>query len=150
MMLREITEADLPTFFEHQADPEACAMAAFVSRPLPAFMHHWRTNILASTKVKARAIIHEGKLAGYVSSFDRESERHCCYWIGREFWGLGLASTGLKEFVAHVEDRRPLEASVATNNVGSIRVLEKAGFNLVPNSRVTGDDGIEEVSYRLR
>jgi RimJ/RimL family protein N-acetyltransferase len=159
-MLREITEADLPTLFEHQADPQACAMAAFVSRPFPAFMDHWRTKILASPAVKVRAIVHEGKLAGYVSTWNQdvraegerpqeESLRLCAYWIGREFWGLGLASQALTEFIRDVEPTRPLDAFVATSNVGSIRVLQKAGFELVPDSRLTGDDGIEEVRYRL-
>ena len=38
--LREIREADVPTLFAHQADPEANAMAAFPARDEPAFREH--------------------------------------------------------------------------------------------------------------
>ena len=47
-----------------------------------------------------------------------------------------------------VDAHRPLDAMVATSNLGSIRVLEKAGFTLVPDSRAV-TDGVEEVQYRL-
>jgi RimJ/RimL family protein N-acetyltransferase len=48
------------------------------------------------------------------------------YWIGREYWGKGVATEALSQFLAHAEVRRPLHAAVAKHNVGSIRVLEKA------------------------
>src|SRR5258708_19593945 len=39
--LREVTQEDLPIFFEHQLDAEATRMAAFPSRDRDAFMAHW-------------------------------------------------------------------------------------------------------------
>lgn len=149
-MLRETTEADLPTFYEHQRDPRACAMAVFKPRERPAFFEHWRTKILGSRSTLTRTIELDGQVAGYVSSFQSGPERLVCYWLGREHWGRGVASTALAEFLAQVERARPLDAFVATSNAGSIRVLEKCGFALVPDSRTTGEDGVEEVRLRLR
>jgi hypothetical protein len=40
-VLREVVEADLPVFYEHQRDREAAAMAAFPARERDAFMAHW-------------------------------------------------------------------------------------------------------------
>jgi RimJ/RimL family protein N-acetyltransferase len=48
------------------------------------------------------------------------------YWLGREFWGKGIATQALAELVEELD--RPLYAEVSTNNIGSIRVLEKCGF----------------------
>ncbi len=39
--LREVTQEDLPIFFEDQLDAEATRMAAFPSRDRNAFMAHW-------------------------------------------------------------------------------------------------------------
>lgn len=146
-MLRPVTETDLPSFYEHQLDPQACRMAAFKPRALDAFMNHWRENVLGRSTV--RTIVAGEQVTGYVASFTQENARLACYWLGRAFWGRGLATTALAEFIEHVERTRPLDAFVATSNVGSIRVLEKAGFTLVPNSKETGEDGVEEVRYRL-
>ncbi len=148
-MLREVDPGDLLTFYEHQRDPAACMVAAFTPRELPAFLEHWKTKILGSPTVIARSILLGGKLAGYVSSFEAEGQRLVCYWIGREFWGGGVASKALKEFVEKIERTRPLAAFVATSNPGSIRVLEKCGFVQVPGSVHVGDDGVEEVRFSL-
>lgn len=40
VLLRDVTESDLPIFFEQQLDPDATAMAAFPSRDREAFMAH--------------------------------------------------------------------------------------------------------------
>lgn len=148
-VLRDVEPGDLQTFYEHQRDPEAAAMAAFVPRALPAFMEHWKTKILDEPTVRARSIQLDDRLAGYVASFNDGDDRLVCYWIAREFWGAGVASTALKEFLEDVDDYRPLDALVATTNLGSMRVLEKCGFVQVPNSRHVGTDGVEEVRFRL-
>ena len=73
------------------------------------------------------------------------------YWIGKARWGRGIASSALHLFL-DVERHRPLLATVAEHNVGSCRVLEKAGFQLVTRKLV--DDGPEpgtfaELRFRL-
>jgi RimJ/RimL family protein N-acetyltransferase len=69
------------------------------------------------------------------------------YWIGREFWGRGVASEALRQFVAEIEER-PLYAYVAVTNVASARVLEKAGF-IGANENEAGSDGVVERLYTL-
>jgi Acetyltransferase (GNAT) domain len=54
-------------------------------------------------------------------------EREVTYWIGRSYWGKGIATGALKAFLA-VDQSRPLHARVAYDNVASHRVLEKCGF----------------------
>jgi RimJ/RimL family protein N-acetyltransferase len=142
-VLREVVESDLDAFFEHQRDPEANEMAIFPARDRAAFDAHWR-KILADDSLIKKTIVHEGGVAGNVGSWEQDGRRLVGYWVGREFWGKGLATRALAEFVDLVTDR-PLHAWVATSNVGSIRVLEKCGFVQV-GSRTTD---VEELLFEL-
>jgi RimJ/RimL family protein N-acetyltransferase len=121
-----VTEDDLPIFFEDQADPEASRMAAFPSRDRQAFMEHW-ARILRDEGVLARTVVFDGRVAGNVVSFVHEGRREVGYWIGKAFWGKGIATGALASFLRE-EPERPLYAGVAKRNAASIRVLEKCGF----------------------
>jgi RimJ/RimL family protein N-acetyltransferase len=126
--LRGVTEDDLPVFFEHQRDPEAYRMAAFSPRDRDAFMTHW-TKILRDASGDVRTVLLDGEVAGNVVAFDHEGHREVGYWIGRAFWGKGVATRALRAFLEEVRER-PLYAGVAEGNVASIRVLEKCGFTI--------------------
>jgi RimJ/RimL family protein N-acetyltransferase len=128
-VLRDVVEADLPIFFEHQRDPEAVEMAAFPAREREPFFEHWH-RIMADDELVAKTIVSDGEVAGNVVSFERDEKQLVGYWLGREFWGRGLATRALSELVEELT-MRPLYAEVATANVGSIRVLEKCGFERV-------------------
>lgn len=129
ILLREVTDADLATLFEQQLDPVACQMAAFPARDRQAFMAHW-AKIMSDPTMLARAILLDGQVAGNIGSWDQAGEREVGYWIGREYWGKGIASTALAIFLHH-EPTRPLHAFVAKHNRASRRVLEKNGFTVI-------------------
>ncbi len=124
--IRKVTDDDLPVFFDHQREDEACAMAAFPARGWDAHMAHWR-KILRDETVTVRTVLCDGAVAGNVVSFDQGGAREVGYWIGRAHWGKGVATAALAAFL-RVERRRPLVAHVAAGNTGSRRVLEKCGF----------------------
>jgi RimJ/RimL family protein N-acetyltransferase len=126
--LRNVEDGDLPVFFEHQLDPEATRMAGFPARDRESFMAHWNRILEDETVVKKTALF-EGQVAGNIVSFVNSGEREVGYWIGREFWGRGVATRALAGFL-RLEARRPLYASVARHNVASIRVLQKRGFRI--------------------
>lgn len=127
MALRPVEPSDLPTFFEHQRDPVAVRMAAFPSRERDAFDAHW-AKILKSPTGFIRTVLFEGEVAGNVLSFELDGRREVGYWIGRNLWGRGIATRALSLFL-EIETTRPLYGHVAKANVGSIRVLEKCGFD---------------------
>jgi RimJ/RimL family protein N-acetyltransferase len=129
--LRPVDEGDLDVFFQHQLDAEANAMAAFPPREHDAFYSHWR-KILADGDGTERTIEASGEVAGYIVSWFQDGHREVGYWLGKSYWGRGVASTALRRFVAEISER-PLYAWVAEHNVASMRVLEKTGF--VPDGR---------------
>ena len=126
--LRKVREGDLPIFYAHQRDPEAVRMAAFPSRDREAFMAHW-AKITREETVITRTIVAGGIVAGNIVSFMRGDTREMGYWLGREFWGRGIATKALHLFLSG-HTARPLYAGVATHNAASLRVLEKCGFAL--------------------
>lgn len=129
VLLRDVIQDDLAIFFEHQLDREASEMAAFPPREWEAFMAHW-TKILEDEAVLKKTVLFDGQVAGNIVSFEQFGKREVGYWIGKEYWGRGIATQALSEFLGHVATR-PLYAHVAKHNVASIRVLEKCGFAIV-------------------
>lgn len=149
MRLRHVVDANLPVLFEHQCDPDAATMAHFPPRDRKAFLIHWRTRIIGSPATTPRIIDVDGLVAGYVTSWQpAEGPRELGYWLGRAYWGRGIASEAVKTFLSSSEKRRPLVALVAAHNVASRRVLEKCGFVAVGEA-VIGADGVGEVTLRL-
>ena len=150
--LRPVSIDDLPIFFVHQLDPEATQLAAFPSRNREAFFAHWTTNILGNPAALNRTILAGDHVAGNIGAWtDAAShDRLIGYWLGREFWGRGIASAALSQFL-RLETTRPLRAHVAQHNLGSIRVLEKAGFTRAGAEAFSlpGGDGVEEFIYSL-
>ena len=145
-MLRDVVEADLPIFYEQQLDPTATRMAAFPPREeWSVFLAHWKTKVLADPASCAQTIVWNERVAGYIASWSQEERRLIAYWIGREWWGRGIATQALTSLLEH-DRTRPLRARVARHNVASIRVLTKCGF-LFCGSQVDGD--VEELTFQI-
>jgi RimJ/RimL family protein N-acetyltransferase len=131
VILRDMIVDDLPIFFEYQLDPTANYMAAFTAKnpaDRNAFTAHWK-KILYDGHVAKKTIIFNGQVAGQVLSFQQFGEPEVSYWIGKEYWGKGVATTALSQFLNHLKIR-PLYARAAKDNIASIRVLEKCGFTV--------------------
>jgi RimJ/RimL family protein N-acetyltransferase len=147
--LREVRAYDLPILFEHQLDPEGARMAVFKSRDSDAFMAHW-TKIMANPACATRVILADGNVAGHIGAWTDGTDRQVGYWIGRECWSRGIASAALALFLQE-ETTRPLTAHVASHNLASIRVLQKAGFAPAGEEAFDLPDGtkLEELVFRL-
>jgi len=124
--LRPVSQADLPTFFEHQRDPEALEMADFHSRDWDSFRAHW-ARILADEHNVIRTVVCEGRVAGNIVAWPQSGKTLVGYWLGREFWGQGIATQALRLLLDEVASR-PLFAYVGKGHVRSMRVLVKCGF----------------------
>jgi RimJ/RimL family protein N-acetyltransferase len=143
-VLREVVDSDIDAFFEHQREPEANRMAGFPARDRETFDAHWR-RLLSDDSLTKKTIVDGGEVAGNIGCWEQEGQRFVGYWIGREFWGKGLATRALQELSGEVT-QRPLHAWVVPSNVASIRVLEKCGFVRVGSHK----NGVEELLFELR
>ncbi len=134
--LREVAPDDLPTFYAQQLDPDANYRAAFIRRDpgdRAAFDAHWAKLLADKTTVLWTIVLPDGQIAGYLVSFMMDDEREVGYWLGRDFWGRGIATEALRQIIALLPER-PLHARAAKDNIASIRVLRKCGFE------ITGED----------
>jgi len=146
--LRDIEDHDIAVFFEHQNDPESAALAAFPPRSEHRFRTHW-TKLMINPKVVKKTVTADGEVAGYVAVFEREGLREVCYWLGREFWGKGVATAALSQLLAFTPER-PLHARVIVHNKPSIRVLQKCGFQTLKEAVFTNAEGKTERELILR
>ncbi|MBL8880819.1 MAG: GNAT family N-acetyltransferase [Phycisphaerales bacterium] len=132
--IRPLEVDDLETLFAFQADPQSSHMAAFTAKNVTdrdAYMTKWH-RLLADATVVSRTILlqesaNDPMIVGSVATFLFGDERNVTYGVGRRYWGRGFATRGLQLLLAEVHDR-PLFARAASDNFGSIRVLQKCGF----------------------
>lgn len=135
--LRPVETADLPIFFAQHQDADALWMAAFTP-PDPAdqaaLTAHW-SRLMRDPAIVYRTILADGQVAGSLIYFEMFDQKQVGYWLGREFWGRGIATQALTLFLDLLPER-PVYGRTAFDNLGSQRVLQKCGFRLV--ARETG------------
>jgi RimJ/RimL family protein N-acetyltransferase len=139
-------DEDLPIFFEHQLDREANHMAAFTAKDptnREAFTTHWNKIRTAETVIIKTSVL----------SYEEDGKPEVSYWLGKEYWGKGIATRALAKFLACVNITRPIYARTAKDNIGSCRVLEKCGFEITSETKgfanARGKE-IEEILLELR
>lgn len=151
LFLRTVLNSDLPIFFTQQKDQDANQMAAFTSRDSSdqkAFNSHWQ-KILVADSVIIRTIVVEEQVAGYVLSYLDEGKPEVGYWIGKEFWGKGIATNALADFLSSANTTRPIYAHTAKDNQASKRVLEKCGFCVIKEMKGFANARGEEIDELL-
>lgn len=135
--LRPVRDGDAESMFRLESDEVGADMIAMLPRAPGdriAFDQHWdRTR--NDVTVLNRIIECDGEFAGYAVSFLLDGQRQVGYWIERSMWGQGIASSALGLLLKELDDR-PLWGRVASDNLGSRRVLERAGFTVVGVERV--------------
>lgn len=153
VQLRDVVEADLDVLFDQTRDLESVQMAAFTQRDpndRAAFVQHMR-KILAMPDVLFRVVTCDEAVVGSVGSFVMDGDTEVTYWIDRRHWGQGIATRAL-QLLLDIQTVRPLHARAASDNLGSLRVLAKAGFVPVGSelafANARGEE-IEETILRL-
>jgi RimJ/RimL family protein N-acetyltransferase len=134
--LRITTPEDLEQLFLFQLDPEACYQAAFMAKDhadKEAYIAK-HTPFLSDPTKTTRTILMNGKIIGSVSKFIMHGDAEITYWIDKQFWGQGIATKALTEFLK-IETTRPIYGRIAFDNIGSQRVLEKCGFVKIGTDR---------------
>ncbi len=151
--LRPVEDGDLDALFEQMRDPEGVRMAAFTPEDPDdrhAFDAHM-ARVRSSPGITMRAVTCDGRLAGSIASFPSGGQTEVTYWIERAAWGKGIATRALA-LLLELVTARPLHARAASDNAGSLRVLQKCGFQAVGTetsfAAARGKD-IEETILRL-
>jgi RimJ/RimL family protein N-acetyltransferase len=151
--LRPVEDEDLDAIYRQMTDPESIRMAAFTAEDQTdrrAFLDRM-SRLRSDTSLSFLVIDADGSVAGTIGSFRIDERPEVTYWVDRALWGKGIATAALRILLAQTPER-PLYGRAASDNVGSLRVLEKAGFRRVGVdrgfARGRGEE-IEETILRL-
>jgi RimJ/RimL family protein N-acetyltransferase len=145
MELRDLSENDFAVLLDLQRDPVSSRMAAFGTRDAdPAELAARWKRALTNPSTIQKAIVRDGNVIGFVASFLREGKPEVTYWIARPYWGQGVATRALRELLRLVTVR-PIHASAASDNAGSLRVLAKCGFTVCRSEKAFAEARGEEV-----
>jgi RimJ/RimL family protein N-acetyltransferase len=153
MKLRKTQQSDLEFLFQFQLDKEAIYLAAFTPKDptdKKAYFEKY-TKHLNDPTINMQTILVDEAIAGSIAKFEMEGDTEITYWIDKNYWGKGIATTALKNLLT-IECTRPIFGRVAFDNLGSQKVLEKCGFIRIgedkgfANARQTE---IEEFIYKL-
>lgn len=151
--LRPLEDGDLDAIYEQVTDPESIRMAAFTPEnqtDRSSFLDRM-SRIRANTSATTFVIDVDGTVAGTIASFRMDDELEVTYWLDRAQWGKGIASAALRLLLEETAER-PVFGRAASDNLASIRVLEKAGFRRVGVDRGFAPgrgEEIEETIMRL-
>ncbi len=151
--LRPTEIADLDFLFQFQLDKEGGYLAAFMPKdPTDKAAYIAKhTKLLSDSTVNNQTVIIDNIIVGSIAKFVMEGDTEITYWIDRKFWGQGIATKVLNEFLV-IETTRPVFGRVAFDNFGSQKVLEKCGFIKVGNDKGFANarqKEIEEFIYKL-
>ncbi|GAA4235067.1 GNAT family N-acetyltransferase [Postechiella marina] len=130
--LRPTNLNDLDTLFLFQIDAKANYLSAFTSKnPLDkkAYIQKW-TSLLSNKKINAKTILLKNKIIGSIAKFEMEGHAEVTYWVAKAFWNKGVATLALTHFLK-TENKRPIYARVAFDNLGSKKVLKNCGFTII-------------------
>lgn len=130
--LRPVSDSDLDAIFEQKSDPVSVEMAAFAAddpNDRATFDSHM-ARITRMPGVTFRVITSDDGFVGTISCFVLDGVTDVTYWIVRSSWGRGIATRALELLLQEVPER-PLRARAASDNIASLRVLRKVGFNIV-------------------
>jgi [ribosomal protein S5]-alanine N-acetyltransferase len=144
---------DLNTFFQFQLNEEVNFLEAFTAKDSnnkEAYIEKY-SKFLHEPTINMRTINIDNKIVGSIAKFVMENKAGITYWIDREFWGRGIATNALKNFL-QIENSRPIYGHVAFDNYASQKVLEKCGFIKIGTDKGFANARqmeIEEYIYKL-
>jgi len=92
------------------------------------------TKMARTESEHAYAIVHDGDLVGVVGvHLESDLAPEIGYWLGEPHWGHGFATQsviGLVAAIREIDSALAIRARALSSNLGSRRVLEKAGFTM--------------------
>jgi [ribosomal protein S5]-alanine N-acetyltransferase len=155
--LRELTEDDVPAWFERASDPQAAVLAGDAIPESVEMGFHWLQRHRERFRQQAGirwAIVPQGSTdsvgtigLAIISKEERIAELGLV--IGRASWGKGIGTSAAHLVTGHAFSTLGLaeiQAEVLQRNMASRRVLEKVGFHLLrtiagdPNSDTDCED----------
>lgn len=147
--LRERREENVRVYFEKTRDGEIQKFLPQKARTVDEAVADYRKSLEPGSTSCGRTIYAGGVYVGDIWCYCMQTDRpnamvsYCVF--DKAYWGRGLATEALRQFLEEIADRFGMESVGAftfSENAASVRVLEKNGFAEVERFV---DDGAESV-----
>ena len=151
--LKERTEAHVRTYFARTRDPEIQALIPQTAQSVEQAVADYEKTLLPGAASLGRTVYVDGVYAGdiwcYCIDLTEEPNAMVSYCLfEKALWGNGIATEVLKQFELEIVPRfclKSLGAFAYCDNIPSIRVLEKNGFEKMEEFT---EDGRRSVYYQ--
>ena len=150
LVLRPLTLEDAPAFSKLASDYDIAKMTGSIPHPFPLFSAEFKIMYMRRQKERGLAypyaITRNGReLMGVIDLFRSapDAALEIGYWIGKPYWGQGLATEAAKAVIQEARDTLGVKALLAgafVDNPASLRVLDKLGFR---------PTGVEEMYFSM-
>jgi [ribosomal protein S5]-alanine N-acetyltransferase len=137
LLLEPLTVKHADPYFRQSSHPDVWRLAGLQPFKLFEECERYIQRMESLSETEGVAII--DRSSGFVGAMfidHRGASRQLSYWVGRSFWGRGIATNAVQEKLKSLEDESsPSRVLAATyrDNAPSIRVLERCGFRQVVN-----------------
>ena len=151
--LKERTEAHVRTYFARTRDPEIQALIPQTAQSVEQAVADYEKTLLPGAASFGRTVYADGVYVGdiwcYCIDLTEEPNAMVSYCLfEKALWGNGIATEALKQFELEIVPRfclKSLGAFTYCDNIPSIRVLEKNGFEKMEEFT---EDGRRSVYYQ--
>ncbi len=148
--LRPMRVSDLSLMHEIFSDPVSMRQAAFTNKDQldrEAYCARW-ARLLEDPTVRAFTVMHDDEIVGSIARYEIDAEPQVTYGFAREHWGKGIGSAALRAFLEIVTER-PIHAAAASDNLASLTVLRRCGFEEVRTERGFAEARGEEIEETI-
>ena len=124
------------------------------------FGHNFIERVSEETPTKILAITESGEAIGSIGIFpDQDIYRKnaaIAYWLAEPYWGRGAMTQAIRQILVYGFEELDINRIYAKpfgTNIGSQRVLEKAGFELeatIPKAVFKNGEFLDEKIYGIR
>jgi len=135
LLLRPLRPDDAPEIARLAGDWDIARMTALIPHPYTLADAH---AFIASVNGDTYAIERAGTLVGCCGARFASGAYEIGYWIGKPYWGDGIATEAARALVARLRTREPgcvIAISHMAENDASARVIQKLGFRPVGEKR---------------
>ena len=157
VFLREITEGDIPAWFERASDPESAVLAGDLIPKSIEMGFQWlrrhRERFRQQTGVRWAIVQNSSIRSIGTIGLTIKSKEECIaelgIVIGRAYWGKGIGTSATHlviDYAINILSLVEIQAEVLQCNMASIRLLENVGFRLMrtipddPRSNTDSED----------
>lgn len=141
LILREVTDADIPSYFENFVDYEVIRnLSAAVPWPYPADGVEFFLNSIRSSLGKDRWMwgiflkTNPTEMIGAVDLWRQGRPENRGFWLGKKYWGRGIMTEAVLPVNRYAFEVLGFEKLVFANALGNLksrRIKEKTGAKLL-------------------